>query len=225
MEKTTVTRPSECAHCGAKSGTEKPFPKCSACTAVQYCSKQCQQQAWSCGHNKACTKIQFRVVAGKALQRWETVASVGGLCTLVATCFKLCSHPNKGRVRCGSLGYGVDSNATHWEYGNPEFKTSREFQTIGTGVDAHMWHEYEGIVSDVHNTAFLQLVGTQWGVNMPHPKDAPWYVTAATYNELKQKGYHYIPLEDEKEERKLKHRMRQATIKAQSVQKLLEWKL
>jgi hypothetical protein len=43
-----------CAHCGRAAAADINLQSCSACQAVQYCSKECQRVSWYGGHKEQC---------------------------------------------------------------------------------------------------------------------------------------------------------------------------
>lgn len=54
-------RPQVCAACGAVEATLASFQKCGGCSAVRYCSGDCQKAHWKAEHKAAC-----KVLAAKA---------------------------------------------------------------------------------------------------------------------------------------------------------------
>jgi hypothetical protein len=76
-----------CAHCGTVAGVQVRLHSCSACQAVQYCSKECQTAAWYGGHKEQCKLRQPAPYAGHATGGNELNAFLSSAqLTLLALC-------------------------------------------------------------------------------------------------------------------------------------------
>jgi hypothetical protein len=118
-------------------------------------------------------------------------------CVLVAFCMELRMCNEKGNIRVGSLGFGKER--VFYEFGNKSYTKAEEFYCTENQVDAHMWYELEGRVYDLFDRMWLLMLTTvrSLGKIDCHPKTG--YVEG-TYEEMKKKGLHYIPLAEKEEE-------------------------
>ena len=43
------------------------------------------------------------------------------------------------------MGFKSTNGRIHWEYGNPKWKTHKQFEALGGAYDAHVWVSYEDL--------------------------------------------------------------------------------
>jgi hypothetical protein len=193
----------------ACGGTGVTKYRCSACHKTGYCSKTCQKAHWREEHKIQCGDWQKQteeflsdVKKARAVASefdWMNVEKydLANFCVLVAFCMELRIGKEKGNIRVGSLGFGKER--VFYEFGNKSYTKAKQFFSTENHVDAHMWYELEGRVYDLFDRTWMLMLTTvrSLGSIDCHPKTG--YVEG-TYEEMKKKGLHYIPLEEKEEE-------------------------